>query len=212
MSLKIRTEGDDLNHPETGAVAVENDGVLVGYAKSTAEAEQYIRSRGDDAQFKNFFAKKGTVQLTAEQRAKQDAERYAASVRNDSDQEVRQAMRRSKAFEELFIVVIDRKEAGLGANFLRVTFEEWQTMYKEYVDADAQGLGKKCDFQPLSAYAHKIIVQDDQGNVKRKLRDIFQNEVGVLQMKDGSSKIVILKDQGPGDLGEKYIAVPDKII
>jgi len=212
--FRVRTEGNDLVDPDTRQprVAIDehspNGWAVAGYSPDVATANLFIASVGNDQQFRSYMEKRNKVQLSDEDRQRVEAERYAASVAQDDDREVRQQMRRSKAFEELFTAVFDRKEAGLGAQFLRVTFEEWQSMMSEYQDAHAHGMANKCDFQPLSAYSHKIVQMNDDGTLKRQIRPIFQNEVGVVTIR-GQSKIVLLKDQGPGDLGDKYHQVPN---
>jgi hypothetical protein len=68
----------------------------------------------------------------------------------------------------------------------------------------------QCLFQPLSAYANKLVSQRKDGTL-RVIRNPVQNEVGFWTDRNGVGHIVILKDQGPGDLGGKYHQVPSNI-
>lgn len=195
------------------AVAVEvlpagaSEWELVGYSDNRAEAEQYIKQTTDPDAHKAFFEKKRTQSFG------DNMEAAAEAMRNATPQQVRQQQRRSEAFEKLLTNVMTgpRVEPGGGPDFARVTWEEFETMHKEYQDAAKQNKAKDFEFQPLSAYIHKIVQRHDDGSVKRVIRQPFKNEAGVLTLRDGTTKIVILKDQGPGDIGEKYFQVPNNI-
>jgi hypothetical protein len=185
---------------------IEQRWEFVGFAKSESEADLYLSQSGSDEASKKFFENRKPIARIGD-----DGHALGEQVAAATPQDVRQQMRRSKAFEELLNVVVQRASVGTAPNILYITWEEFERMHNEYEDAKKQNMANRCDFQPLSAYVNKIIQTRDDGSVKRKLRDIYQNEVGVVTFRDGSSKVCIMKDQGPGDVGGKYHQVPTDI-
>jgi len=182
---------------------------FIDYSKTPGEAETFINMDRDHGH-ETFFKNKPLVRVP-DAAAMEAFSEHAATV---TPAEVRQQERRSQAFEDLIASVYspaNRVEAGGGDMFLRMHFREFEVLHKEYQDAASRGQkeAKRCSFQPLSAYINKIHqLADDGKTLKRKLREVFQNEVGMLTFQDGSSKIVILKDQGPDDVGDHYHQVP----
>lgn len=204
--LRLKAQGTVAEYAIDRYNHIEKNWEFVGFAKNEQEANQYLSQSGNDEASKKFFENKSPIIRIGD-----DGQALGEELAAATPQEVRQQLRRSKAFEELLAAVMTRGSVGTGPNILYITWEEFTRLHNEYEDAKKQNLANKCDFQPTSAYVHKIIKTNDDGTVRKKIRDLLQGEVGVLTFKDGTSKICILKDQGPGDLGGKYHSVPDKV-
>ncbi len=212
--------------PRTGQPLIDQatglpvDWEFVDYAKTEADADGYIRTASDPHAHEHLFfnpdgtpkrRNKHTVDGDTVQATLDAADRFAEHAKDATPQDVRHQQRRSKAFEDLMVKLSDRPQAGNGSDFVSITWEEAARFHKEYADAVASGEQKRSEFQPLSAYAHKIIQTNDDGTVKRVLRKPFANEFGILEPREGSGgkvRYLILKDQGPGDAGGKYFQVP----
>ncbi len=202
MSYRKRLTGADLTDETPVAVEKQSlDGLSwehVGYARSEQDADLYIEQSTDSSSHSAFFAKKPLDTQKVMQRLGQ-------SLAADDEQDVRQSSRRIAAFREMFEnVITNRVSPGSSPDLYYTTFEEFTKMQAEYKDAVQAGDGKNFPFQPLSAYHQKLIRRD--GKV---LRPILQNEVGMWTNHKGEAKIVVLKDQGPGDLGGKYFKGAD---
>lgn len=197
-----RNSGADI--PSDMEFALERDGVVVGYARNAEEADRYIANAGNDASSKSFFEKKHGPKLFGATADEITGRAVGHGMADESEQDSRQHMRRIDRFRQVFDqFFIDRAKASHGPNILSVTWEEFTLMHSEYQDAVKAGEGKQFPFQPLSAYAHKLVREG-----KRPIRPLLQGEVGVWTNRDGAAKIILLKDQGPGDKGEKYFQVP----
>lgn len=204
MSYRKRFQGADI--PRGYSVAVEHvaggRAEVVGYASSEEDADEFIRRSSDGQSHVGFFQKKYGAGQQMFGAARPEA------VLEDSPAEARQSMRRIEAFQSMFErLAIDRVSPGSGPDLLYVTFEEAQRMQSEYKDALRQGEAAAFPFQPLSAYAHKLVSMRKDGTI-RKVRDVLVNEWGVWTDRSGRARIVVLKDQGPGDVGGKYFQVP----
>jgi hypothetical protein len=199
----------------------------VGYAADYDDAEQYIRDHENPERHRSFFDGRKQISLdgavTAEKGGIDAVATLNAFNNGDSPQQVRHTMRRMAAFEQMFgDVFLNRVEPGVIPHQLRVTWEEFQAMHNEYKacakeEEALKAAGRRVDhpaskfpFQPLSAYANKLVSQRKDGTL-RVIRNPVQNEVGFWTDRNGVGHIVILKDQGPGDLGGKYHQVPSNI-
>lgn len=222
--MRVRTHGSDLPTPDGGQAAVENDdGSLVGYAATLEDAARYIEDHNDHAKHHNFFHGKRHAEVenaVLDTHGGINAIATAERLASDSPQEARQAMRRMAIFEMMLgKALAARVNPGPSPNIMKVSFEEYRIMHSEYEDCSrkeqamrAAGLepdypAKRFPFQPLAAYAHQINRVKLDGSVK-VIRPIMQNEVGFYTNRDGVGRIVVLKDQGPGDVGDKYFQVP----
>lgn len=238
MSFRIRTKGTDLPTPEGQSVAVDEydpKGSFVkvyGYASSIEDARNFIDNQHRPESHSQFFADKPMLYLgstavrapdgidavaTEKALAQADAMQYA----EQDEHEVRQGMRRLRAFERLFGETMLKRAVGShGPNVKTITFEEYRKIHAEYQqcyneEQAALKSGRQPDerakdfsFQPLASYAHKLVKQRPDGSI-RKIRDPLQNEVGFWTDRDGNGWIMVLQNKGPGDLGEKYHQVPD---
>jgi hypothetical protein len=178
------------------------DGYNAIYSASTrGEAEAWVRDREardayDHTEFASRLKNKSSIAIAA-----------AASAQ--SDDEARRSLARMGKLSRLLAEALQaRAVPGSGHSFMRISFDEGAKMMREYRDAEKQGAHRDFAFQPLSAYHHKLVQTDGDGRVIRKIRDIFQNEFGVWTNRDGVSYILIFRDQGPDDVGEKYHQVP----
>lgn len=197
-----RNSGADI--PSDMQFALERDGVVVGYARNEEEANRYIANAGNDASSRAFFEKKHGPKLFGATADEVVGRAVGNGIVSESASESRQHMRRIERFREVFDqFLIDRARASHGPNLLRVTWEEFSTMHREYQDAAKAGEGKDFPFQPLSTYATKLVREG-----KRPIRPLLEGEVGVWTNRNGEAKIILLQDRGPGDVGEKYFAVP----
>lgn len=206
MNYRIRTTGPDLPSPDGLHVAVDrmdDNNVFqetVGYAADVNAANEYIRRSLDGSSHKGFFDKRKKRLVGNVEAAK--AQQLGEQFSEETPQEARQSMRRQEAFRAMFDDMLAARQApGGGPAFLYVTWEEFANMHREYQDAVKadDGSHKRFPFQPLSAYAQKI----------RRIRQPFQNEMGVWENRAGESKYVILRDRGPGDVGDKVFASAD---
>lgn len=205
MALTKRYQGDDI--PKGMTVAVERDGELVGYAKNDVEADEYIRRSTDKVSHQDFFKKKDGGKpfgVSEEQRMKS----MGNQMRTEDPRETKQSLRRIEHFRRIFDDALASRATPpqSGPNILYIAWEEFERMHKEYQDAYQAGEHQDFPFQPLSAYARKLKRPDG-----REIRPIFQNECGVWRDRSNVARICILKDKGPGDMGEKYFSVPEKI-
>lgn len=150
-----------------------------------------------------FFKNKSTP--SAENVAAHQAKQIGNMLADESPQEIRQHQRRISAFRKMFDQVLaERIKPGVSPDILWVTFKEFTAMQSEYADSVKTNDGSHISFpfQPLSAYQHKLVRKN------KLIRPIFQNEVGTWVDKNGYGRVVVLKDMGPDDYGEKYFQVP----
>lgn len=202
MSVIKRNTGADI--PQGYMYALERDGTVVGYAKNETEADNFIATTGNDQAARVFFEKKHGSKLFGRTADEVVNGAIGVDIAEETPAESRQHMRRIDRFRSIFDqFFVDRASVSHGPNIIHVTWEEFTSMHNEYKDAEKAGEHKNFPFQPLSAYAHKLIRVG-----KRPIRPILSNEVGVWTNRNGQAKVVILKDQGPGDMGEKYFQVP----
>jgi hypothetical protein len=116
--------------------------------------------------------------------------------------------RRVKKYEELgklaANVVLNNRVVGSGPNVRKVSWEEYEDMHRDYRQAVAEGLEGSVKFRPQSTYVRGLTHYSDGRPRVRPLRPLLVNEVGMID-----DVIVVLKDAGPGDVGEgKYFQVP----
>jgi hypothetical protein len=182
---------------------VSKQWLLVAFAPSRVDADKYLSQHNNDESSRAFFAGRPLVASVSE-----SGEVMQRQLSEATPQQVRHQARRTKVLETMMAELLGRQTPGSAPNILMLTWEEFERLRSEYEDAVAHNEGNRSDFQPLSAYHHKILQLNEDGTVKRRLRTPFANEVGVLTFRDGSSKICLLKDQGPGDIGGKYHQVP----
>ena len=202
MATTKRGTGADI--PEGYEFALEREGAVIGYARNLEEADRYIANAGNDAASKSFFEKKHGPKLFGQTAQEVVGRAVGDMMVDESPREAQQHMRRIERFRNIFDqFFIDRASVSHGPNILHVTWEEFQTMHREYVDAQKTGEHKQFPFQPLSAYANKLIREG-----KRPIRPILSNEVGVWTNRNGEAKIILLKDVGPGDKGGVTVQVP----
>lgn len=213
--LTKRNHGDDIPEGMTWAVerAVDGQTTVVGYAPTEEAANRYMALAGNDASSVSFFEKKyGQKRFgvsVAEGVPAAAGTALGNQLAEEDPAESRQRMRRADYFRQVFDqFLIDRAQASHGPNILHVTWKEFESMYQEYRQAAAAGEGKDCPFQPLATYVQKL---QRTGTGKRPIRPILANEVGVWTNRHGQAKIIMLKDQGPDDVGGKYFQVPGKV-
>jgi hypothetical protein len=199
--MLIRTEGDDINREAGFKFAVdEGEGAakMTRYFHTEDEVRDYVASPT-----RAFFATRPQLKAGDAQHLQLMQDQLTEAT----PQEVRQSERRVAHFRHLFDgVLTPRVQVGAVPHAIWVTWEEFERMHTDYKLAALAGEHKNFPFQPLPAYHHKIMRPG-----KPPIRDIFQGECGVWTDRNGLGHIMLLKDQGPGDLGGKYHQVPDTI-
>lgn len=202
MGLTKRNTGADI--PSGAEWAIERDGIVIGYARNLEEADNYLANAGNDQASRAFFEKKHGPKMFGQSATEIFGRAVGETMANESPQEAQQHMRRIDRFRSIFDqFLIDRAAVSHGPNILAVSWEEFQTMFREYQDAERTNEHRNFPFQPLSAYARKLCREG-----KRPIRPILAGECGVWTDRNGQAKIIILKDKGPGDAGGVQVQVP----
>ena len=147
----------------------------------------------------------GQLQMVNPQYADQMAER----MRDVSDSDARQTMRRQAQFRTLATVVLNPVQNPSGPQVQWVDDEQHRNLKQEYIQAKEVGFtDSQMDFLPLFAYAAKLWPEGRQ-----PLRPKLSNECGFFQMANNlSSKltgsIVCLKSDHFGTKHSLQIQVP----
>lgn len=120
----------------------------------------------------------------------------------------KQTIRRQDVLEKMVREsLVDRVHDPSGPNVHKVTFSDFRNMLADFAAYEKEGRANDCPFQPFSRYANNLLMYADGRPRPTPLRPLLQNEVGMW-----GTKIVVLRDAGPDDLGEgKYHQVSEDI-
>lgn len=114
----------------------------------------------------------------------------------DAHGNARQTMRRQTTLTQVVQdALVNRVNQPTGVGTLKVSHDEYHAIYKEYLQAEAEGL--RHDFAPFSKYAQNLLYYADGRPRQNPIRPLLTGEVGMM-----GERIVILKDNNPGDIGE----------
>lgn len=106
----------------------------------------------------------------------------------------RQKLKRKEAVErQVQQMVGDRVDPGPSAGVRQVKDEQYMDLQRTYLQAAKEGRAKDCEFQPVSAYQHKVV----------RARPILKGEVGILN----GTILVLEEGYGAGTL----VQVSDEI-
>ena len=150
----------------------------------------------------------GRLQMVNPQYASEMAER----MRNVSDSDARQTMRRQAQFRTLATVVLNPVQNPSGPQVQWIDDEQHRNLKQEYIDAKEQGFtDSQMDFLPLFAYAANLWPEN-----RPPIRPKLSNECGFFQMANNlSSKlkgsIVCLKSDHFGTKHSLQIQVPQSL-
>ncbi len=124
---------------------------------------------------------------------------------NDDGQIVQRVNNMTKMVQDAFApVMADQRVEVHGDRTIKVSIDQYKTMYQEWKQANDEGRGHDTGFLPFTSYAQDILCYADGSPRKTPLRPFLVNEVGMFH-----DKIVVLKDSMPGDKGEgNYHIVP----
>lgn len=196
--------------------AVIRDGHVYGYAPTQADAERAVDSVTNvNATSREFFRDRApvirlvpNVDKTGFQ-AEAPSPRHGVVLRADENPaDANQQYRRTQMLMDFVESIGVRMSVGPTVNVLMLSYDEYVPLYKEFTDAWHKNDWQDHPFQPVSLYAAKVT--KPQRGYPNGIRQLLVNEVGTLTLRGKGTKIVVLKDQGPGDMGEKYVQVPVK--
>ena len=110
----------------------------------------------------------------------------------------KQMKRREKLEQQLAQLTLDRVLPSSQYDVMTVTDNEFFRLRAEYEEAWKSGLQKKCEFQPLNTYHHKLVTKTG-----KELRPVLAGEVGMYK-----DRIVCLE---AGSTPGTRVTVPEQL-